>query len=51
LAGYIVSGPITGGTGRFAGASGFLVWHGEVDAAALTFTDEVSGTLSSIGAL
>jgi hypothetical protein len=45
LTGYLVSGPITGGTGRFAGATGFLTWHGTVDAA-FNFTDEVEGTIS-----
>lgn len=49
LVGYVVSGPIIGGTGRFAGATGFLVWHGTVDPVALTFTDEITGTISSIG--
>ena len=49
LVGYVVSGPITGGTGRFAGATGFLVWHGTVDPAALTFADEITGTISSVG--
>jgi hypothetical protein len=49
LTGYVVSGPITGGTGRFAGATGFLVWHGTLDAAALTGSDVVTGTISSVG--
>ncbi len=49
LVGYTVSGPITGGTGRFAGAMGFLVWNGTVDPLALTFTDEIVGTISSTG--
>ncbi len=51
LTGYVVSGPITGGTGRFAGATGFLVWRGTLDPAALTFTDEITGTISSVGDL
>jgi hypothetical protein len=51
LVGYTVSGPITGGTGRFAGATGFLVWRGTVDPAALTFTDEITGTISAVGNL
>jgi hypothetical protein len=50
LTGYDVSGPITGGTGRFAGATGSLVWHGTVDPVALTFSDVVTGTISSVGA-
>ena len=51
LTGYVVSGPITGGTGRFAGASGFLIWHGTLDPAALTFSDVITGTISSVGDL
>jgi hypothetical protein len=47
--GYLVSGPITGGTGRFAGATGFLVWRGTVDPVAFTFTDVVSGWISAPG--
>jgi hypothetical protein len=43
LTGYLVSGPIIGGTGRFAGATGFLVWRGTVDPTALTFSDVVTG--------
>jgi hypothetical protein len=50
LVGYLVSGPITGGTGRFGGATGFIVWHGTVDPVALTFADEITGTISSVGA-
>jgi hypothetical protein len=52
LTGYVVSGPITGGTGRFAGATGFLTWKGTLetlDSGALTFTDEITGTISAIG--
>jgi hypothetical protein len=48
LTGYNVSGPITGGTGRFAGATGFLFWHGTFDPVALTLTDEISGTISRV---
>ncbi len=47
LTGYLVSGPITGGTGRFAGATGFLVWRGTVDPAALTFSDVVTGWIAA----
>ena len=49
LTGYVVSGPVTGGTGRFAGASGFLVWRGTVDPVAFTFTDDISGVVSTTG--
>jgi hypothetical protein len=47
LTGYLVSGPITGGTGRFAGATGFLVWRGTVDPTALTFSDVVTGWMAT----
>jgi hypothetical protein len=47
LTGYLVFGPITGGTGRFAGATGFLVLRGTVDPAALTFSDVVSGWIAA----
>jgi hypothetical protein len=49
LTGYTVSGPITGGTGRFAGATGFLTWNGTLDPVALTFTDDIAGTISAVG--
>jgi len=47
--GYVVSGPITGGTGRFLGATGFLVWRGTLDPVAFTFSDEISGRISTVG--
>jgi hypothetical protein len=47
LTGYLVSGPVTGGTGRFAGATGFLVWRGTVDPTALTFSDVVTGWIAA----
>jgi len=46
LTGYLVSGTVSGGTGRFAGATGFLVWRGTVDPTALTFSDLVTGWIS-----
>jgi hypothetical protein len=49
LTGYLVSGPITGGTGRFAGATGFLVWHGKLDPVAFTFSDVIVGVISLPG--
>ena len=51
LTGYLVSGPITGGTGRFAGATGTIVFDGTVDAATFTGSDVISGTISSVGSL
>lgn len=49
LTGYLVSGPVTGGTGRFAGATGFLVWRGVLDPATFTFSDVITGWISSTG--
>jgi hypothetical protein len=49
LTGYDVSGPITGGTGRFAGATGTIVFNGTVDPTAPTFSDVVTGTISTVG--
>jgi hypothetical protein len=49
LTGYVVSGPITGGTRHFAGATGYLIWHGTLDPTALTFSDVVTGWVSSPG--
>lgn len=49
LTGYVVLGPITGGTGRFAGATGDLTWTGTLDPVAFTFTDEITGTISVSG--
>jgi hypothetical protein len=46
LSGYDVSGPITGGTGRFEEATGFLVWHGQFDPTTLELSDEVKGELN-----
>jgi len=40
-----VSGPVTGGTGRFAGATGFIYGTGVVDLAAGTYVGEMHGTL------
>lgn len=43
---YRVAGPITGGTGRFAGARGHLVWNGGADLSAGTLFDKITGTIS-----
>jgi hypothetical protein len=49
LVGYLVSGPITGGTGRFVGASGEIVFDGTFDPATFTGSDVISGTISTVG--
>ena len=42
---YVVSGPITDGTGRFAGATGFLTWRGFGDLAIGQLGDTITGTI------
>jgi hypothetical protein len=49
LVGYRVSGPITGGTGRFAGATGEIAFDGTLDPATFTGSDVISGTISTVG--
>lgn len=51
LTGYVASGPITGGTGRFAGATGSITFLGTLDPVALTFSDVVTGTISTVGSV
>jgi hypothetical protein len=51
LDGYVVSGPITTGTGRFAGATGLVTFRGAFDPATFTGTDVITGTISSVGSL
>jgi hypothetical protein len=51
LTGYLVSGPITDGTGRFEGATGFLVWRGTFDPVTFTGSDVITGTISSVGSI
>lgn len=46
---YLVSGPVTGGTGRFAGASGSLVFDGGANLTTGTLYDKLRGTLSLQG--
>ena len=46
---YDVEGPVTGGTGRFQGASGRLRWLGFADLCEGIVGDEISGTISSVG--
>jgi hypothetical protein len=49
LVGYRVTGPITGGTGRFAGATGSIVFDGTFDPATDTGSDVISGSISTVG--
>jgi hypothetical protein len=42
---FHVTGPITGGTGRFAGASGTIVFDGVANLATGALSDKVSGAL------
>ena len=51
LVGYHVSGPITGGSGRFAGATGEIIFDGTFDPVTLTGSDVISGTISSVGSI
>lgn len=46
LSSYDVSGPVTGGTGRFEGATGSLTWHGTFDPATSELSDRVVGRVS-----
>jgi hypothetical protein len=50
LTGYLVSGPVTGGTGRFAGATGTITLHGTFDPLTFTGSDVITGTISAPGA-
>jgi hypothetical protein len=43
---YVVSGPITGGTGRFVGATGSITFAGSGDLATGELSETVSGTIS-----
>jgi hypothetical protein len=43
---YEVSGPITGGTGRFAGATGTITFDGFADLQTGLLTDRISGAIS-----
>ena len=43
---YYVSGPITGGTGRFAGVTGAIAFFGSADLATGKFQDVVLGIVS-----
>jgi hypothetical protein len=43
---YYVSGPITGGTGRFAGVTGAIAFFGSADLATFKFHDVVLGIVS-----
>ena len=46
---YDVEGPVTGGTGRFEGASGRLRWLGFANLCTGELGDEITGTISSVG--
>lgn len=50
LAGYLVSGPITGGTGRFADATGTITFNGTFNPRTGTGSDLISGAISTVGA-
>jgi hypothetical protein len=43
---YDVSGPITGGTGRFAGATGIITFDGFADLQTGLLTDRIGGAIS-----
>jgi hypothetical protein len=47
---YHVEGPVLGGSGRFAGAGGFLVWDGIANLATGELSDVVSGWITNGGA-
>jgi hypothetical protein len=47
LKGYLVSGPITGGTGLFRNVTGFLVWRGTGDPSTFVFSDVVTGWIAA----
>jgi hypothetical protein len=46
---YVATGPITGGTGRFEGASGTLTFDGLADLNTNVLSEVVTGTISSPG--
>jgi hypothetical protein len=46
---YDVEGPVTGGTGRFEGATGHLRWEGFANLCTRVLGDEISGWISSVG--
>ena len=46
---YLVTGPITGGTGRFEGATGTLTFDGVADLATLVLSETITGTISRPG--
>ena len=46
---YLVSGPITGGTGRFAGAAGMLTFSGIADLRTSVLSETISGQISNVG--
>jgi len=46
---YLATGPVTGGTGRFEGATGTLTFDGVADLATLVLSETVTGTISFPG--
>jgi hypothetical protein len=48
---YDVTGPITGGTGRFEGATGTLNFLGVADLSTGVLSETITGTISSIGSI
>lgn len=48
---FKASGPVTGGTGRFAGATGHLTFIGSADLGTGEFSETVTGTLAIPGFL
>lgn len=51
IIGFDASGPVTGGTGRFAGATGRMTFTRSADLATGEFSETVSGTLATRGPL
>jgi hypothetical protein len=51
LVGYRVAGPITGGTGRFMGATGQIVLDGTFDPLTMTGSDVITGSISTVGSI
>ena len=48
---YVVTGPISGGTGRFTGATGMLTFSGVADLRTGGLSETITGEISSTGSL